>query len=119
MKLKADVVFDKNADRRRKRILQEAQEYLDKEVMKRMKPYIPVAPKRFKYRGSLLKSMRNPKPGRIVFYSQISRMQYYGKFKYNVRGGDPNAKRKWFEYTKRQHQKQLLAGVQKRVNRIK
>jgi len=119
VKLKAAVVFAKNSDRRRKLALQEAQEYLDKEVMKRMKPYIPVAPKRFKNRGSLLKSMKNPEPGRIVFLSPISKMQYYGKFKYNVRGGNPNAKRKWFEYTKRQHQKQLLAGVRKRVNRIK
>lgn len=119
MKIKANFVPDKSSESRRSRIIQDAQNYLDTELMKRMKPYIPIAPKRFKFRGNLLKSMKNPKPGKIVFLSNISRMQYFGKFKYNVRGGNPNAKRKWFEYTKRQHQKQLLAGVRKRMNKIK
>lgn len=83
-----------------------------------MKPYVPISPKKFKNSGNLLKSMTNPKPGKIVFTSQISRTQYYGYFKHNW-SENPNAKRLWFEYMKKLYSRQIRKVVKERVHKIK
>ena len=44
-----------------------AQQYVDETCVKRMQPYVPVAPARFKNRGAVLRSVKIQSPGRIVY----------------------------------------------------
>lgn len=87
-----------------------AQTYIDKECVKRMTPFVPVALPKYPNAGKLLRSVKIVSPGRIYFLADHSRYSYYIRSNHK-HGGNPQAQRLWFEPMKRQYKGAILRGA--------
>lgn len=87
-----------------------AQAYIDKECVKRMTPFVPVALPKYPNAGKLLRSVKIVSPGRIYFLADHSRYSYYIRSNHK-HGGNPQAQRLWFEPMKRQYKGAILRGA--------
>ncbi|MBP5362859.1 MAG: hypothetical protein J6Y71_07580 [Ruminococcus sp.] len=87
-----------------------AQAYIDKECVKYMTPLVPVALPKFRNAGKLLRSVKIVSAGRIYYLSEHSRYSYYIRSNHR-HGGNPQAKRMWFEPMKRQYKGAILRGA--------
>lgn len=84
----------------RRKKLEKAQEYVDKECLARMTPYVPVARKdRYKNAGKLAASGKVSSPGKIEYTAPFAKSDYYAA-KDHSHSGNPNGKRLWFEVMK-------------------
>lgn len=95
--------------------MKSAQQYVDETCVKRMQPYVPIAPERFKKRGVVLRSVKIQTPGRIVYmteYPKTAKFAYYSRGNHK-NGGNPNARRLWFNVMKRQHLNEIKQGAAK------
>ena len=107
----AKLIWNSASKAKRKQMFSEVQDYVDKQCVEKMRPYVPVArPKKFKHSGKLRDSVKIPTPGRIVYTAPFSRSDYYSTVNHQ-RGGNPNARRMWFEYMKSKHGKEILRGA--------
>lgn len=95
---------------RRKRRLAKAQAYVDRECIRRMTPYVPVARPYWRHAGKLRDSVRNPAPGRIIYTAPFAKHDYYAPVDHS-HGGNPDAQRMWFEFMKRQDGPEILRGA--------
>ncbi len=75
-----------------------------------MDPYVPVAKKSYRNAGKLRKSVTISSPGKIEYTAPFSRHDYYSPVDH-THGGNPNAKRLWFEVMKTNHKEQILRGA--------
>lgn len=87
-----------------------AQAYIDRECVKRMTPFVPVALPKYRNAGKLLRSVKIISPGRIYFLADHSRYAYYIRSNHR-HGGNPQGQRLWFEPMKRQHKGAILRGA--------
>lgn len=94
-----------------------AQQYVDETCVKRMQPYVPVAPSRFKNRGAVLRSVKIQSPGRIVYmtaYPKTAKFAYYSRGNHK-NGGNPQGRRLWFNVMKRQHLQEIKQGAAEKM----
>lgn len=108
----ATLKLNKTAIKNRRKKLQKAQNYLDNELVKLMTPLVPVALKKYYRHGAMLRSMTIAEPGKIVFKTKEARHGYYSKANH-AHGGNPKAKRRFFEVVKAKDGARLLAQVAK------
>lgn len=108
----AKIVYNRTALALREKRLVKAQKYIDKECIKRMGPYVPVGLPRFVNSGKLKASATIAEPGVIVYTAPFSRKDYYADVNH-AHGGNPQARRMWFEVMKAESVRPLLKGVAK------
>lgn len=77
-----------------------------------MTPYVPVGLPKYKNAGKLRDSAKIEKPGKIVYTAPFAKSDYYNNVNHK-RGGNPNARRLWFEFTKKKHGAAILRGAAK------
>lgn len=106
----ADLIWNKAALKVRKKRFEIAQNYVDRQCLEKMIPYVPVALPRYRNSGKLRDSGRISKPGKIVFTAPKARHGYYSTVNHK-RGGNPNATRLWFETMKTKHVREILHGT--------
>lgn len=87
-----------------------AQAYIDRECVKHMTPFVPVALPKYHNAGKLLRSVKIIAPGRIYFLAEHGRYSYYIRSNHK-HGGNPQAQRLWFEPMKRQYKGAILRGA--------
>lgn len=104
--------WDKQFHKVSKLRLAKAQRYIDKECITKMTPYVPVGLPKYKNSGKLRDSVRNPKPGVIVYTAKFAKKDYYATVNHK-RGGNPNAKRLWFAVMKTKHKEEIGKGASK------
>lgn len=105
-------VYNSAAIIMRRNRLGAAQDYIDREVLKRCAPYTPVGLERYQNSGKLLASAEICKRGRIRYTAPFSRHDYYANVNHK-RGGNPNARRMWFEVVKANYGKKMLISAAK------
>lgn len=98
--------FHKDFEKR----FEQAQKYVDEECVKLMDPYVPVAKKSYRNAGKLKKSVRISSPGLIEYTAPFAEHDYYANVNH-AHGGNPNAKRLWFEVMKAEKKQQILRGA--------
>lgn len=108
----ATLKFNKTAIKNRRKKLQKAQNYLDNELVKLMTPLVPVARKRFIHAGKLRDSVKIAEPGKIVYTARFARKDYYS-FVDHTHGGNPKAKRLFFEVVKAEDGAHILEKTAK------
>ena len=106
--MKYSIVF--SADRQ-KEGLKKAQDYIDSECVRLMTPLVPVGLPKYDNSGKLRDSAVIVRPGRIEYTAPFARRDYYNKKVDHRRGGNPKARRMWFEPMKKQHAPQILRGA--------
>ena len=104
--------WDKQSHKVSKLRLAKAQRYIDKECITKMTPYVPVAPEKIRNSGRLKNSVRNPKPGSIIYTAPLARYGYYARVNHK-HGGNPQGRRKWFEVMKTKHKEEIGKGASK------
>lgn len=108
--MKARLLLNGAALGRRTKRFEKAQEWLDKECIKRMTPFVPVGLPRFRHSGKLAASARIAAPGVIVYEAPFARKDYYAEVDH-THGGNPRAQRLWFEVMKAEELEDLRRGV--------
>ena len=106
------LIFDHAAEQRRQKRLEKAQDYIDKECIKRMEPLVPVGLPRFYHSGKLRDSAAVKSPGELTYTAPFAKHDYYAAVDH-THGGNPKAKRMWFEVMKHKELPDLLAGTAK------
>lgn len=102
--------WNRNFYKVRAKRFKQAQNYVDTECVKRMEPYVPVGRKSYHNSGKLKASVRIKEPGKIVYTAPFSRHDYYSTVNHS-HGGNPNAKRLWFEVMKKESGEKILRGT--------
>lgn len=102
--------LDRKAMRHRERRFAQAQQFIDRECVQRMTPYVPVAKAYWHNAGRLRDSVQNPQPGVICFTAPFARGDYYAD-KNHKSSGNPAARRMWFEFMKRRDAAAILRGA--------
>lgn len=103
-------VWAKNFNPKIKRMLKNAQNYVDTQCVEKMTPFVPVAPARFRNSGKLRNSVKIKKAGTITYTAPHSRYVYYATTNHK-NGGNTNAKRMWFEVMKTKYRNEILRGL--------
>lgn len=87
--------------------IQQAQTYIDNEVVRRLEDYTPIAMERFKNRGKMSKSHKVQTPGVVINTEPKARREYYINkgFSGKLRG------KFWLERMKADHKEDILKGV--------
>lgn len=88
----------------------QAQNYVDKEVIRRLEDYTPIAMKRFKNRGKMSKAHKVEKPGVIINTEPTARKEYY----INKGFSGANRGKFWLERMKADHKADILKGLKSR-----
>lgn len=110
--MQAKVVINKSKLNERKQRFKVAQDYVDKECLKLMTPYVPVGLPKFKNSGALRDSGKVASPGKVVYTNTWARSNYYNLQHRNFKnGGNPNATPLWFETMKQKHGSAILRGA--------
>lgn len=104
------LIFDPAMLKRRTKRFEQAQDWLDKECVKRMTPFVPVGLPRFHHSGKLAASVKIAEPGVIVYEAPFARHDYYAEVDHS-HGGNPRAQRLWFEVVKAEELEYLRKGV--------
>lgn len=91
------------------RNLAQAQNTVDKEVVKRLEEYTPIAMKKFPNRGKMSKSHKVESPGVVINTEPKARREYY------INNGGSGGKRGkfWLERMKADHKDDILKGLKK------
>lgn len=87
-----------------------AQNYIDRECVKHMTPFVPVALPKYRNAGKLARAVKITAPGRIYYLADHGRYAYYIRSNHK-HGGNPQAQRLWFEPMKRQYKRAILRGA--------
>lgn len=87
----------------------QAQNYVDKEVIRRLEDYTPIAMQRFKNRGKMSKAHKAEKPGVIINTEPTARKEYYT----NKGFSGKNRGKFWLERMKADHKEDILKGIKK------
>lgn len=95
---------------KRKKALANVHDYIDKAVVEKMTPYVPVALERFPNSGKLRDSVKITQPGTIVYTAPFARQRYYDR-KEHPFTANPLGRGFWFEYMKKQHKAEIEAGA--------
>ena len=109
--MKVRLIWNYAALSKRKKQFDAAQNYIDSECLRLMRPYVPVGLNRFARSGTLRDSGKVYSPGVIVFTSRFARHDYYNRKIDHRHGGNPNATALWFETTKSKHGRAILRGA--------
>ena len=108
--MRVKLIWSSKTKAKRKRMFSEVQDYVDKQCVKKMEPYVPVGLPRYKNSGKLRDSVEIPTPGKIIYTAPFSKHDYYATVNHK-KGGNPNALRMWFEYMKSKHGKEIRNGI--------
>ena len=108
--MKSNLVWNKAAMKKREKTFGEAQNYVDKQCVRQMTPYVPVGRPSFEKSGRLRDSVKIAKPGKIIFTAPFAKNDYYSTVDHK-HGGNPRARRLWFEVMKFQHGEAILRGA--------
>lgn len=98
----------------KRKVFAKVQDYVDRQCLVRMTPYVPVGLPRFTHAGRLRDSGKISKPGCIVYTAPFARNDYYAH-KNHQNGGNPAATRLWFETMKAHHAGAIRSGAQKLI----
>lgn len=110
------LIFNSRAKAERKQSLAKAQAFVDKECVKEMTPYVPVARSYWRNAGQLRDSVRIVKPGVIAYETRFARSDYYNrKHVSHAHSGNPRAHDMWFEFMKRKSGEKIRRGAEKIV----
>lgn len=92
---------------RSRKAFRDAQDALDKQCIRLMEDYTPVAMERFKNRGKMSRSHKQASPGVIINTEPTARKEYYTNkgFSGRLRG------KFWFERMKADHRDEILKGL--------
>ena len=88
-----------------------AQCYVDNQCIEKMTEFVPVALPRYRNSGKLRDSVKIKKAGAITYTAHHSRYAYYNAKVNHKNGGNPDAKRLWFEVMKTKYRKEILKGL--------
>ena len=106
------LIINRSAVNERRKQLEKAQDYVDKQALKLMTPYVPVAKPKGHNAGALRDSGKIASPGVIVYTDRWAHSNYYNLQHRNFKhGGNPNATALWFETMKKKHGKAILRGA--------
>lgn len=94
--------------------LTNAQKSVDKNCMKHLSEFVPVAPSKYRKSGSLRDSLRNPEAGKLIYTSRFSPHTYYDTTTRKNRG-NPKGTRLWFETMKAHYKIRILAEAKKEL----
>ena len=108
--MNAKLTWSSTAKSKRKQMFDKVQDYVDKQCGDKMRPYVPVGLPKFKHSGKLRDSVKIPTPGKIIYTAPFSKSDYYSTVNHK-HGGNPNARRMWFEHMKSKHKKEIQNGV--------
>lgn len=108
--MKSNLKWNKNFKKNKRKLFAEIQDHVDTQCVKRMTPFVPVALPKYRHAGKLRDSVKISKPGEIVFTAKFARKDYYAH-KNHQRGGNPKAKRLWFEVMKDTDGEAILKGA--------
>lgn len=89
--------FDRNIDR--------AQSFLDNEVIRQSRPFVPFL------QGTLANTAMVERPGRIVYPQPYARRMFYGEGYDFTKTFHANAGARWTDRAKAAHLKEWVAGV--------
>lgn len=105
-----ELVWNKSALKLRKSKFMAAQNIIDRKCVQYMEEVVPVGLPTYEKSGKLRDSVRIIKPGTIVYTAPKARHDYYAVVNHQ-RGGNPDAKRMWFEVMKTRHKEDILKDV--------
>lgn len=105
------LVWAKNFNPKIRKMFRNAQSYVDNQCIEKMTEFVPVAPSRYRNSGKLRDSVKIKKAGTITYTAPHSRYAYYNAKANHKNGGNPNAKRLWFEVMKTKYRKEILKGL--------
>lgn len=108
--MQINFVMNPMSMRIRQRQFAKAQKYIDKECIRCMIPYVPVAPESIRNAGRLRDSAGIAEPGHIVFTAPKAKVSYYAKVNHK-HGGNPKATRLWFRTMKAESAESILRGA--------
>lgn len=91
----------------------QAQNYVDKEVIRRLEDYTPIAMQRFKNHGKMSKAHKVDKPGVIINTEPTARKEYYTNRGLSSKDGH-NRGKFWLERMKADHKADILKGLKSR-----
>lgn len=106
--------FNWIGDKYKSKRFDRTQQYIDEACIDLMTDFVPVGLSRYKKSGKLKDSVKNPKPGVIVYTAPFARFTYYDDTVDHTNGGNPHGTRLWFETMKKQYAKKILYGAVKR-----
>ena len=90
------------------RNLAQAQDFVDKECLRYLPDYTPIAMQRFKNRGKMSRSHKVETPGVIINTEPKARREYY------INKGFLGQGKFWLERMKADHKDDILKGLKKR-----
>lgn len=116
------LILNRSAMLNRRRRFAQAQDYVDKQCLDRMRPLVPVALPKYPNAGKLRDSGRIEKRGHIIYSGRVitragrprrlAKFAYYGKTNHK-HGGNIHGRRRFFEVMKSQHKHEIGAGAAK------
>lgn len=101
------VEIDRNLIHRMDDRLREAQHFLDSEVIRQSKPFVPFL------QGQLALTALIEKPGKVVYPQPYARRQFYGDDFDFTTSFHPQAGARWTDRAKAAHMNEWTAGVQR------
>lgn len=103
------LVFSRDFESKSKKNLSQAQDYVDKECLKYLPDYTPIANKKYKNAGKMSKAHKIQQPGLIINTEPKARHEYY----VNKGFSGPNRGKYWLERMKADHKDDILKGLKK------
>lgn len=100
----------------KKKNFAKAQKSVDKNCMKYINEFVPVAPERYPKSGSLRDALENPEAGKLIYTKRFSPHTYYDATTRKNRG-NPKGTRLWFEAMKARYKIRILAEAKKETDK--
>lgn len=91
---------------RYEKLLEQAQNFLDSEVIRQSRPFVPFV------QGMLANTVVIEQPGRVVYVQPYARRQYYGDSFTFTKTFHPDAGARWIDRAKAAHLSDWRAGVE-------
>lgn len=103
------LVFSRDFESKSKKNLSQAQDYVDKECLKYLPDYTPIANKKYKNAGKMSKAHKIQQPGLIINTEPKARHEYY----VNKGFSGHNRGKYWLERMKADHKDDIEKGLNK------
>lgn len=104
------LVWAKNFNPKVKKMFRNAQNYVDNQCIEKMTEFVPVGLPRFRNSGKLRDSVEIKEAGTIIYTAPFARHDYYSTVNHQ-NGGNPQARRLWFEVMKNKYVREIRQGV--------
>lgn len=110
--MRAKLVWNKCFVPARRLRFKKAQDYIDRQCVELMTPYVPVGLPKYRNSGKLRDSVQIRSPGEVVYTAPFAKSDYYAvKNHTSPHGGNPKGSRLWFEVMKSRHGGEILRGA--------